>query len=89
MNYAELSWYQIVAQPILWLSVFSMTVLLPLDYIWFFLQWSLSAISFQQMNLRFWNDFVSLMDGFYLMAVNNSIVNVLVLLPIDFLAIGW
>jgi len=89
MNYAELSWYQIVAQPILWLSVISMTVLLPLDYIWFFLQWSLAAISLQQMNLRFWNDFVSLCDGYYLIAVNNSIVNVLILLPLDFLAIGW
>lgn len=36
-NFASITWYQIVAQPILWVSVISMTFLIPLDFFWFLL----------------------------------------------------
>ena len=89
MNYASLSWYEIVAQPILWTSAISMLLLIPLDYFWFFMQWSFQAISLNDMIVRFWNDFVSLLSGFYLILVNNSLINILVLLPLDLLAIAY
>lgn len=89
MNYASLSWYEIVAQPILWTSAFSMLLLIPLDYFWFFMQWSFQAITLNDMIVRFWNDFVSLLSGFYLILVNNSLINILVLLPLDLLAIAY
>ena len=89
MNYASLSWYEIVAQPILWTSAISMLLLIPLDYFWFFMQWSFRAITLNDMIMRFWNDFVSLLSGFYLILVNNSLINILVLLPLDLLAIAY
>jgi len=89
MNYASLSWYEIVAQPILWTSAISMLLLIPLDYFWFFMQWSFQAITLNDMIVRFWNDFVSLLSGFYLILVNNSLINILVLLPLDLLAIAY
>ena len=89
MNYASLSWYEIVAQPILWTSAISMLLLIPLDYFWFFMQWSFQAITLNDMIVRFWNDFVSLLSGFYLILVNNSLINILVLLPLDLLASAY
>ena len=35
--------------------------------------------------VRLWNDFVSILSSFYLVITENTIVNVLVLLPIDVL----
>ena len=42
-------------------------------------------VSIKTFVVRLWNDFVSILSSFYLVISENTIVNVLVLLPIDVL----
>lgn len=42
-------------------------------------------VSVKTFVVRLWNDFVSILSSFYLVITENTIVNVLVLLPIDVL----
>ena len=84
-NFAQLSWHQLLLQPILVLAFFTVNFLSPVDFIWFMLQLTMGEITFGHFFSRLWNDFVSIVSSFWMVARENAIFNVLVLLPFDIL----
>merc|ERR1711988_750964 len=82
-NIAQLSWHQLLLQPILVLAFLTVNILTPLDLVWFGIQMLFGIISFKTFATRQWNDLVSVVSAGYLVFTENALVNILVLLPLD------